>query len=524
MARIKVWKDALYLGDWVTPSGQRFSVDDDDLRYFNGRTKDMLAKRVPLPWGTEHDDVQAVTKLSASERIARWAERTKGHLHGSRIVRLPVFDPTIGKETLQNVMQLEMDVDERDRDFLENVKNVSPEIYPNFRDRNGPASDDIGPFWPGQSIAWLAVTPKPVQYPQRPFDFTQAAPVRLSAATVCVSLSSATFQPIRLSAMPKPPFGKDDDKEPKDAPGGDPGLDAPGGDAGLDAPGGDAPAGGGEAGGGAGTDPSMADSPGEDLEPGGPPLPPMDMGGSGAGDPAQDAARIHRLAGTMKELGMIVTPTPGMDLGTFVDHCCTAVDTHKATKALGDADDAAADQTDPNANPDPNQRPPVEPETSQTQPIMMSATELTELAVLRKDKVTSADKALKQRIATLHARGIIDNGIRDGLLAEIRTVPIALSSARPGQLATNPVEIQVRAYEKIMATGKAGSFAPHSARPAPGNKPISAAALSASQREEVEDPPYQPADGDGSVRPLNNAIISKMTGTNYTGRNGTATK
>lgn len=308
--------------------------------------------------------------------------------------------------------------------------------------------------------------------------------------------------------MPFPP--KKDDEEPK------PGEDKPG-----DSPPGDAP-----------PDPNAeadaaldAEQPGEDLEPGGPPLPPMDMGAGG--DAAQDAARIHRLAGTMKELGMIVTPTPGMDLGTFVDHCCTAVDTHKATKALGDADAAEDPAADPNANPDPNQRPPVEPETSQTQPIMMSASQLAELSALRKDKVKSADKTLKSRIETLKGRGIIDDKIEGELLAELRTIPVALSSARPGELATNPVEIQVRAYEKILKSGKAGSFAPNSARPAPGkgNKPITAAALSASQQEEVVDPPYQPADAnDGSVRPLNNAIISKMTGTNYTGRNGTATK
>ncbi len=53
----------------------------------------------------------------------------------------------------------------------------------------------------------------------------------------------------------------------------------------------------------------MGEPPGDDLEPGGPPLPDtLDVSagapaGGGVGDPAADAARIHRLAGTMKALG-----------------------------------------------------------------------------------------------------------------------------------------------------------------------------------------------------------------------------
>lgn len=586
--RTKVWKDSLYIGRWITPRGQVFDCAEPDLDYFHGRAKAMLSKGTPLPWGTEHDDVETVTKLSAAERIARWAERTKGHLHDVRIIKLMRPDAT-GKEVLQPVMQFEMDVDDKDRPMLEACKNVSPEIYPNIRNHDGPASDDTGPYWPGQSIAWLAVTPVPVQYPQRPFDFSSSDPVSLSAATVSVSLSSATYFPVSLgmgTATAHAPAGTSEggqfssasaatskarastqqageatDKAAGEhnaenhgaaelahrqaqahhlqastahrAAGAPPAvskthdheadfhsrmadihgnaskscrgvsLSAADEDDAAAPPAGDAP-----------PDPD-ADL-GEDLEPGGPPLPPGDS--PPVGDPAGDAARIHRLAGTLKELGMVVTPTPGMDLGTFVDHCCTSCDTHKATKAL--SEDAKADEEDaanPNQQPDPNQQQPLDPEISESQPIMMgtamSLAEQTELAALRKDKVKAADLSVKSRMTNLKARGIIDQAMENEQLALLKTIPIALSAARPGELETNPVEITVRAWERLLKTGKAGMFAPSTARQAPKGSatPIADAVALSGAREEVVNPPYEPDANDQSREnvPLDKRVLER---------------
>jgi hypothetical protein len=488
--RTKHWKDALYLGTWVTPRGQVLDVGVKDLQYFRDRTKAMLAAGKPVPWGIEHHDVEKASKLSAAERIRDWAEGIKGHLHDARIVKKLVPDAT-GAETLQDVLEFEMDVADADKPLLENLKSVSPELYPNFRDRHGPASDGTGPYWPGQSIGWLAVTGVPVQYPQTPFDFSSASPISLSAATVSVCLSQATYVPLSLSAgkpMPFPPKKKDekDPKDPKDPAdqAADPAADPAAADP-------------------AAVDPAadpLADAPGEDLEPGGPPLPPADD----PADPAGDTALIMTLGQIIAPLGIEVHVQPGMTLRDYVSHLCTAGKTHVATKQIGEDEDEPDANANANQQPDPNQQP--VPETAENAPIMMgsagaiamSAAQLTELEMLRKDKVTSASKSIKARLNALIGRGIIDETIANEELAKLKTVPIALSASRPGELATNPVEIAVCAWERLAKTGKAGMFAAPSAKPGPSIKPISDAVALSQAAEEAVDPPYAPEDGDAS--------------------------
>jgi hypothetical protein len=494
--RTKVWKDALYLGTWVTPDGTVFDCGPDDMQHFYGRAKAMLGKGSPIPWCIEH---KKNVGLSREEQIDAWAKSIKGHMHDARMHG--------------DVMQVQIDVDDADRPQLEALKFVSPEIRFNVRDRYGPARDDTGPYWPGGSIAHIAVTGVPVQFPQKPFNFSPGIQgVSLSRAGVTVSLSAATYlqvglsmadatghehnpagegggqfasaasakahesssaaeaatekataghsrenhqaaesahmtaqihhlraqnahgkdgnrsqsdlhgqeaehhqrmadihrqaAPVSLSMADKPnPFEKDDDK---------PGDDA-------------------------------ADTDVEDIRDDETPTPAPD-----AGDVAGDTALIHRLSQSIAELGMVVEPTPGMDLRNYIEHLCTAVASHKATKSL--TDDAKPDQ--PDANPQPNANDPTQlPEVAETPPVMMSAALQAENAALKArlgKAIQSERNALRDRLAAHCSQGNITKDHANSLIAELKTVSLsALSSP-----ALDKVVAELAVLDRLVKDGR----------------------------------------------------------------------
>src|SRR5579883_2473777 len=481
--RVKIWKDGLYCGTWVTTKGQVFHCGPDDLVHFRDRTRDMLACGAAIPWVWEHrkgdpNDAQ----LSAADLLAQWAKNTGGHIRDAKIEN--------------GVLQLLMDVDEADRGKLEAIKFVSPDLRHNWTDRNGPALDEHGlPYWPGQSIAHLAVTPIPVQYPQRPFRFdgelggqrpaAGALPpgvLSLSAAAVDVSLSAATYKP-GDDDMPATPDAKADEK--------------------------DQPEG-------------LPEEPGEDLEGGGPVTDPAETGTPAAEcDVAGDTALIHKLSQSIAELGMVVEPTAGMTLRSYVEHLCTAVATHKATKANGVPDQPQPDQPQPTQDqPDPYQ----EPEVAESPPIQMSAAPQPAPPSAHEQKLAKALLAqstatLRARIGALHARGYIDDSIKRELEGELASVKLSAGDVTDdGELRPTAVAIKVGAYERLAKAGKPGSFGRPSPRPAPGNpaapnpaRPVSSAvSLSAAGAgEEVVEPPYgEPSEG-GELDPH---VMSRITG------------
>ena len=472
MARVKVWKEALLPGTWVTTKGQVFHCGPADLRYFHDRTRDMLAKGACIPWCYEHQHDDG-TELSASDLLARWAKNTGGHIHDVRL-RSP-----------NGPLDVEIDVDEADIPRLAAIKYCSPDIRPNWRDRNGPAVDELGPFWPGQSIAHLAITPMPVQYPQTPFQFDKSAkgfsPVSLSAAGVAVCLSSATYHEDPMADEPKP------DETPTAA--------------------------------------IPDEMPGEDLEGGGaitePPPEPTDSAAQ---------AVMHDLAAIATELGVQLHSSAHEDLLTFAQHFATAVKTHLATKGKGEPQETPAPEEQPNQDQTANYD---EPEVAESPPIQMSATTTPETApnptrvtrqpTAHEQKLAAA--LLKQnsanlmgRIGNLHARGFIDNDIRRELEAKVCGIRLSASDlSDDGEIKPSGVALEIAAYERLAKTGKPGSFAKPSAKPAPPakvNKPISTAvALSAADEEEVVDPPYGAAPD--QPRPVVPAIVNRMSNGRY---------
>ncbi len=435
---MRIWKDSLLSGTWVTPKGQVFHCGPKDLRHFDRRLKDMIAKGSPIPWVWEHQRVEGDdVNLSANDVLAQWAKHTGGHIHDSRI--------------RGDKLELLIDVSDADREKLNRIKFVSPEIRHNWRDRNGPASDAQGiPYWPGQSIAHLAVTPMPVQYPQSPFQLSSSAskPVSLSRAGVTVSLSSAQLV-VSLAAsssgekkMPLPSA-----KKSKAAP--PPEIDE--------------------------DDDSLDESEGDDL----PEETPAEIPDAGS-EGNDDASLIQALTAEASELGIELHSGESMTLKDAVSHFITALKTHKATKAGGDM--PGDGETPPDGA--------MEPETSENPPIMMSQANQ---PTAREKKL--AERLLKQstagladRVGVLHARGYIDEPIRRELANKIGSVKLSMSDINEdGDIRPCSVAIEIAAYERLMKAGKP-AFAKPNDKPSPGGKrPIS---LSHSTTEEVVDPPY----------------------------------
>lgn len=430
MARRQVWKDGLIPGTWVTTKGQVFDCGPDDINHFASRAKAMMSNGFRMPWCFEHQQDNDIdpTQLSSSDYLARWAKNTGGHISDVRV------NP-------QGVLEFLMDVDDADIPTLEKIKFVSPDIRHNWRDRNGPEVDAHSPYWPGQSIAHVAVTPIPVQYPQRPFEFNASrSALSLSQASVNVSLSSAVFQ---LSAAPKGkamPFPPKDDDETPDV---NEAVTDSDGDGDVDTP---------------------------------PDLPAASVPES-AGGMNDDARRIQTLSEIIKPLGIDVHVTSGMTLGDYVDHLHTAFKTHQATKGPD------ADPSMPPPQDDPNNQIPQEPEISDS-PIMMSAAN-PQADKLKAVILKQSTKELAARIGVLFKGGYIDDTIRKKLANEVGGIKLS-SVSNDGELLPNPVLIRIEAYEDLAKSGKPGSFAKPQAKPSAFNpkKPISST-VSLSAADEV---------------------------------------
>lgn len=449
MARTQIWKDGLIPGTWVTTKGQVFHCGPNDINHFANRAKAMMQNGFRMPWCFEHqqDNDIDTTQLSSSDYLARWAKNTGGHINDVRV-------------NSEGVLEFLMDIDESDIPTLEKIKFVSPDIRHNWRDRNGPEMDAHSPFWPGQSIAHVAVTPIPVQYPQKPFKFDTSSAMSLSAAAVDVSLSAAIF---RLSAGPKGkampfPPKKDDTDDSAD-------------DSTLES--------------------DVTDTDVTDGTP--PPLPAPGAGGSGGGM-NDDARRIQTLSEIIKPLGIDVHVTSGMTLGDYVDHLHTAFKTHQATKGPD------TDLSNPNTAPDNPNTMPQEPELpDNSAPIMMSAAQLDRLKKLETVVAQKSTKELTGRIGKLFQAGFIDDKIRAELANEVGT--IKLSVADNGDVLPNTLTIKIEAYERQMSTGKPGPFVKPKATKQPAfnpNKPISSAlALSAAADEIPEEAIINPRNDTG---------------------------
>ena len=183
-------KDFLYPGRWRvganadgSPRYREFTTDE--IRRLVQQGNEMIAAELPVPICMEHRDDAFPQRLSADDRKSQFVAGTLTYVdrfgvddRGVAFLEVDNADPAVAAE-------------------LERIKFVSPEIdaFTDGRDR----------AW-GNVITHVAVTNKPVQFPQEPF-------TRLSR--VRVRLSQNDYEGTPMADEPK----KDD--KPKDAPKGD---------------------------------------------------------------------------------------------------------------------------------------------------------------------------------------------------------------------------------------------------------------------------------------------------------------
>lgn len=154
-------KDVLYVGKWHPPGREPVEFKPDDLAHYARRVKDMLAAGLQIPLSWEHQDeakpmTEADRKAAKAKHTLGWAKQAELHPDGYLTVVTEVPNEEDGKK-------------------LPAVRFISPEIVHDWK-------DGTGKVWPGPSITHLAVTPRPVQHKQQPFQKLGFSALRLSLA------------------------------------------------------------------------------------------------------------------------------------------------------------------------------------------------------------------------------------------------------------------------------------------------------------------------------------------------------
>lgn len=156
-------KDVLYPGSYSVPDGKggqrRVSFSERDVDHLTRRMQAMLAAGLSIPLAAEHQD--RAKPLTPEERKAAWVKQLT--LGWAEAASKP-----------EGYLSTQVEVPEvEDQKAIRRVRFVSPEIVHDF-------VDGTGRLWPGPSITHLAVTPRPVNANQRPFEPVQMSVIRLS--------------------------------------------------------------------------------------------------------------------------------------------------------------------------------------------------------------------------------------------------------------------------------------------------------------------------------------------------------
>lgn len=136
----------------VDGMGQRVYVEysTQDIDALLRRLKEMLSHNVQIPVSWDHQPDARLLSLNDYNRML--AEHT-------RLICGHVTDGYIGSD---GSLVLLTDVKDEDANTIQKVKFASPTIEQDV-------VDGTGKLWPGLSITQLAVTPRPVQHKQNPF-------------------------------------------------------------------------------------------------------------------------------------------------------------------------------------------------------------------------------------------------------------------------------------------------------------------------------------------------------------------
>lgn len=172
-------KDVLYPGTYSVADGKggrrKVVFDRAKVELLTQRMKDMLAAGLAIPLAAEHQD--RGKPLTAEERKAEWVKKlTLGWAEAAELAPEGYLTTRVEVPIAEDARRIPA------------VRFVSPEIVEDF-------VDGTGRKWPGPSITHLAVTPRPVQQNQKPFQ-----PVQMS----CVRLSLSDYEGEPMDQEPKP--------------------------------------------------------------------------------------------------------------------------------------------------------------------------------------------------------------------------------------------------------------------------------------------------------------------------------
>lgn len=143
-------KDVLYPGRYQLADGRWVEYTPDDSAHLAKRMKDMLAAGLSVPMAWEHQEIAPAGKA----QLSAWLEKRERGTCGW------AEDATVDGEGILG-FKVEVPVAE-DAKRMPAIRFVSPEIAEDYR-------DGTGKVWPGKSITHIAVTSRPVQPGQRPF-------------------------------------------------------------------------------------------------------------------------------------------------------------------------------------------------------------------------------------------------------------------------------------------------------------------------------------------------------------------
>ena len=426
----ETWKDIAYPGRVVVPGPKGkvhvydFTRRDMKLLEQSGNAKVADGWNVPVCW--EHQDVQPVH--GAELQLSHNAEAQMALGVFARIKRFARTPDGRLKALLAGP-------DPKDRQQLEKVGFVSPEIVWNWRDTDGK-------LWRGPSVTHLAATPRPVQRHQHPVGADPDAPhpaLRANSLESLVRLSLArpgngprVGARLRLSLdhyAAKPGGAKHMPEENTDTPGG--------------------------------TEKKL--TPWEKI-----------------------AAALAEHCGI--DLGDVSKVN---DPDTFAMIVDVAARNYKAGSepAVEDEDDDEGDETeDPNAPPEGDmEQPPEGASEPSAPPVQMSITAATK--PLADKLIATARAALVARAEKVRKSGALAPKAADALVEECRTVRLSLAAT--GDVIPNDTTKALARYEQVRAGAAVNLGAPRSkaaAKPAKGKK--ARLSLPANVREE-EDSPYR---------------------------------
>ena len=170
-------KDCLYPGDWHLSDGRVFRCPPGLCRDLERRAREMLAAGIPVPLSWEHEPLDPAAFANAAEARSWRAKNNVGFLEAVET------DPA-------GVLHTRVTVDsDEDARRIPSARYVSPTIKWDWKDGQGRV-------WTGPSITELAITARPVQYPQQPFRAVQMSHSQRPGAAVQLSLDG--YRPVQM--------------------------------------------------------------------------------------------------------------------------------------------------------------------------------------------------------------------------------------------------------------------------------------------------------------------------------------